>query len=97
MRIFLPGRSACSRTRTRRPRRPAAMAHRRPAAPAPRMRTSVSVMCCLEDNWRTTGLMNGTERESDEDRREQVSGEGGGEGEAEGPADEDEGAVRVRG
>src|ERR1019366_6957796 len=47
MRIFLPGRSACSRTRVRRPRRPASIAHMRPAAPAPRMRTSTSVICLL--------------------------------------------------
>src|ERR1700758_3405098 len=40
MRIFLPMRSACSRTATRRPRLPASMAQKRPAAPAPRMRTS---------------------------------------------------------
>src|SRR5208283_6101591 len=40
MRIFLPMRSACSRTATRRPRLPASMAHNRPAAPPPITRTS---------------------------------------------------------
>ena len=40
MRIFLPGRSACSSTTTRRPRLPASMAHMSPAAPAPRTITS---------------------------------------------------------
>src|SRR6266849_2292674 len=33
--IFFPTRSACSSTRTRRPRLPASIAQRRPAAPAP--------------------------------------------------------------
>src|SRR4051812_35805970 len=40
MRIFFPGLSARSRSATRRPRRPASMAHIRPAAPAPRTTTS---------------------------------------------------------
>src|SRR5208282_60986 len=40
MRIFLPRRSACSSTATRRPRLPASMAHIRPAAPPPRMSAS---------------------------------------------------------
>src|SRR5271154_3486009 len=40
IRIFLPQRSACSSTATRRPRLPASMAHMRPAAPPPRMITS---------------------------------------------------------
>src|SRR5579883_1078336 len=35
MRIFLPGRSACSSTATRRPRLPVSIAHINPAAPAP--------------------------------------------------------------
>src|SRR5208283_1670426 len=40
MRIFLPRRSARSRTATRRPRFPASMAQKRPAAPAPRIMAS---------------------------------------------------------
>src|SRR5271170_922122 len=40
MRIFLPGRSARSRTATCRPRLPASMAHISPAAPAPSTSTS---------------------------------------------------------
>src|SRR6202050_3462851 len=40
IRIFLPQRSACSSTATRRPRLPASMAHIRPAAPPPRTITS---------------------------------------------------------
>src|ERR1039458_1018505 len=40
MRIFLPMRSACSRTATRRPRLPASIAHINPAAPAPRIMAS---------------------------------------------------------
>src|ERR1700691_1746974 len=40
IRIFLPQRSECSSTATRRPRLPASMAHMRPAAPPPRIRTS---------------------------------------------------------
>src|SRR3546814_3070920 len=35
IRIFLPGLLACSTTSTRRPRRPAVIAHISPAAPAP--------------------------------------------------------------
>src|SRR5262249_48931516 len=42
MRIFLPMRSACSSTATRRPRLPASMAHISPAAPPPRTMTSKS-------------------------------------------------------
>src|SRR6266849_10923517 len=38
--IFFPTRSACSSTRTRRPRLPASIAQRRPAAPAPMTITS---------------------------------------------------------
>src|SRR5215469_12293818 len=40
IRIFLPGRSERSITPTRRPRLPAVAAQNRPAAPAPRTRTS---------------------------------------------------------
>src|SRR6185437_15979011 len=40
MRIFLPARFACSTTSTRLPRRPAAIAHMRPAAPAPTISAS---------------------------------------------------------
>ena len=40
MRIFSPGARAWSITSTRRPRRPASMAHIMPAAPAPTIRTS---------------------------------------------------------
>src|SRR6266851_7495506 len=40
MRIFLPNRVACSMTPTRRPRLPASIAHIRPAAPPPRIKTS---------------------------------------------------------
>src|ERR1700761_5930427 len=50
MRIFLPMRSAWSRTRTRRPRWPAVMAAMSPAAPAPR--TRMSQVCALEKDGR---------------------------------------------
>jgi hypothetical protein len=40
IRIFAPASGAWSSSSTRRPRRPAEMAHIRPAAPAPRMITS---------------------------------------------------------
>ena len=40
IKIFLPARSACSSSATRRPRLPASMAHISPAAPAPRIRAS---------------------------------------------------------
>src|SRR5579884_1087899 len=40
MSIFLPVRSPCSRTATRRPRLPASIAHISPAAPAPSMTAS---------------------------------------------------------
>src|SRR5260370_17898801 len=40
MRIFLPNRVACSMIPTRRPRLPASIAHIRPAAPPPRIKTS---------------------------------------------------------
>src|SRR6266851_10062888 len=40
IRIFLPARSARSRTATRRPRLPASIAHISPAAPAPRITAS---------------------------------------------------------
>src|SRR5205807_7683719 len=40
IKIFLPRRSACSSTATRRPRMPASMAHINPAAPPPRIRAS---------------------------------------------------------
>src|ERR1035438_5371162 len=40
MRILRPGWALCSRRATRRPRWPATAAHIRPAAPAPRTRTS---------------------------------------------------------
>src|ERR1700730_5239550 len=40
MRIFFPTRVACSTTATRRPRLPASIAHIRPAAPPPRIKTS---------------------------------------------------------
>src|ERR1700730_8218899 len=40
MRIFLPHRVACSTTATRRPRLPPSLAHIRPAAPPPRIKTS---------------------------------------------------------
>src|ERR1017187_7781696 len=46
MRIFLPMRSACSSTATRRPRLPASMAHIRPAAPPPR--TITSKVCLIK-------------------------------------------------
>lgn len=40
IKIFFPGRSACSNRATRRPRLPASAAHINPAAPAPKMTTS---------------------------------------------------------
>src|SRR5882724_3329735 len=40
IKIFFPGRSARSSRATRRPLLPASIAHIRPAAPAPRIRTS---------------------------------------------------------
>src|ERR1035438_4853668 len=110
MRIFLPGLSARSRTRTRHPRRPAWMAHMRPAAPAPRMRTSTSVgggvmggdCSMVQRRGELMILMIGYQLSTmrcnqDEDRYEGFSGASRGESQTEGLADAREDDVRLEG
>src|ERR1700752_2120329 len=53
MAIFFPTRSACSITKTLRPRLPAWIAQKRPAAPAPMIITSHS---CIGERVQQTGL-----------------------------------------
>src|SRR5947199_6664575 len=52
MAIFFPTRSACSITKTLRPRLPASIAQKRPAAPAPMIMTSHS---CIKERVQQTG------------------------------------------
>src|SRR5579872_3187200 len=55
IRIFFPQRSERSRRATRRPRFPASMAHIRPAAPPPRIRTSKVSECNDAINVKASG------------------------------------------